>query len=120
MMMLGMDFTACGSRQVGSLALARFHVVRGFQACDTDDADNQGRHYSTCPSHCLYHFTTTALHSVTGSRIHNLFDALARKCLLEERPRSEHETALQAPTNDLQIQQSLGHSCWTLDRTIER
>lgn len=101
MMMLGMDFTACGSRQVGSLAFARFHVVRGFQACDTDGADNQGRHHLTCPSHCLYRFTTIALHSVTGSRIYSLLDALARKCLLEECPRSEHEAALQAPTNDI-------------------
>ena len=81
-------------------ALARFHVVQGLQACNTEGADNQGRHHLTCLPHCLYHFTTTALHSVTGSRNYKPPHALARKCLLEERPRPEHETAHQAPIND--------------------
>ena len=114
-MMLGMDFTASGSRQVGSLLLlARFHVVRYVTRTAPDT-----NAIITCLAYCLSYFTNTALCSVISSRIYNLIDALARKCLLEERPRSEHETALQAPTNDLQIQQSLGYSRWTLDRTIE-
>ena len=66
-------------------------------ACDTDVADDT-------PSinrlfHCPSRFAVTALRFTTSSRNYILLDALARKCLLEERPPSEHAAALKASTN---------------------
>lgn len=91
-------------RQVGSLRLlSRFHVVRHVTrtALDKDAIIKLA-----CPivsptlqlPRCAPPLAVALTASLTRSR---------GKCLLEERPRYEQETALQAPTNDLLIQQSL-------------